>query len=66
MHGVRDVQCTCHNWKHRCYERRKAYAFTDSRGNVVVKKCKTLLLDMDEAEDEGEDEAEDEGGEVID
>ncbi|KAJ6624324.1 hypothetical protein B0H10DRAFT_2212751 [Mycena sp. CBHHK59/15] len=41
---TRDVKCDCKNGKHSMYERRTSYAFTDERGNVVVKKRKTKLL----------------------
>ncbi|KAJ7121204.1 hypothetical protein C8R46DRAFT_1050689 [Mycena filopes] len=46
VNGVREVLCHCRNGRHRGYERRRAYAFMDERGNVVVKKAKALLLNV--------------------
>jgi hypothetical protein len=43
---MRVVQCRCLNGKHRLFERRQAYAFEDSLGNIVVKKCKTMILPL--------------------
>ncbi|KAJ7733220.1 hypothetical protein DFH07DRAFT_780664 [Mycena maculata] len=46
LHGICDVDCTCHDGRHSKYTRREAYAFADEAGHVVVKKSKTLLLPL--------------------
>ncbi|KAJ7721966.1 hypothetical protein DFH07DRAFT_783991 [Mycena maculata] len=38
LHGIRDVDCTCHDSRHSKYTRQEAYAFADEAGHVVVKK----------------------------
>ncbi|KAJ7716210.1 hypothetical protein B0H16DRAFT_1801736 [Mycena metata] len=48
VRGIREVLCHCRNGKHRGFERRRAYAFLDENGNVVIKKAKALLLDSSE------------------
>lgn len=44
VHGTREVLCHCRNNKHRGFERRRVYAFTDEHGNLVIKKARALLL----------------------
>ncbi|KAJ7752276.1 hypothetical protein B0H16DRAFT_1459873 [Mycena metata] len=44
--GARIVNCRCENGKHASFERRQAYAFPDGDGNIVVKRSKSLLLEL--------------------
>ncbi|KAJ7729516.1 hypothetical protein DFH07DRAFT_781909 [Mycena maculata] len=35
LHGIRDINCTCHNGKHSKYTQQEVFAFEDEAGHVV-------------------------------
>ncbi|KAJ7149320.1 hypothetical protein C8R43DRAFT_1128674 [Mycena crocata] len=47
-HGVRDSRCNCSDAKHSAYTGKRAHAFIDGRGDIIIKKTRSLYYQYTE------------------